>query len=127
MAELIAFAPIVSKDDKAIWEAFAVKSQGWIQEGLDFQGLVDVSPGMIAAQIYPFSNEDDITQEEEAGFVPLWQIGRAPINASIVMMDLNTHPSFKRMIVDALEIKHTLLSEVINLDFLLDSSMHAHG
>jgi hypothetical protein len=126
-AELIAFAPIVSKDDKGIWEAFAVKSQGWIQEGLDFQGLADVSPGMIAEQMHPFSNEDDIAQEEEGVFVPLWQIGSAPTNASIVMSDLYTHPSFKRMIVDVLEIKHTLLSEVADLDFLLDSSMRAHG
>jgi hypothetical protein len=31
------------------------------------------------------------------------------------------------MIVDVLEIKHTLLSEVVNLDFLLDSTTHAHG
>jgi class 3 adenylate cyclase/ferritin-like metal-binding protein YciE len=132
-AELIAFAPIVSKDDKGIWEAFAVKSQGWIQEGLDYQGLTDVSPGLISEQIHPFLNEGDITQEEEeeeeeeAAFVPLWQIGSAPTNASIVMMDLHTHPSFERMIHDVLEVKHTLLSEVLDLDFLLDSSMPDHG
>jgi class 3 adenylate cyclase len=125
-AELIAFAPIVSKDDKAIWEAFAVKSQGWIQEGLVFQGLADVSPGKIAKQIHPFSNEGAI-KEEEGVFIPLWQIGSAPTNASIVMMNLYTHPSFKRMIVDVLEIKHALLSEVVDVDFLLDASMRAHG
>jgi hypothetical protein len=126
-AELIAFAPIVSKDDKGIWEAFAVKSQGWIQEGLEFQGLADVSPGMIAEQMHPFSNEGGITQEEAEVFVHLWQIGSAPTNTSIVMMDLFTHPSFKRMIVDVMEIKHTLLSEVLDLDFLLDASIGAHG
>ena len=126
-AELIAFAPIVSKDDKSIWEAFAVKSQGWIQEGLELQGLTDVSSGMIAEQMHSFSNEGGITQKEEELFVPLWQIGSAPTNTSIVMMDLYTHPSFKRMIDDVLEIKHTLLSEVLDLDFLLDASTDAHG
>jgi hypothetical protein len=112
-AELIAFAPIVSKDEKDLWEAFAVKSQGWIQEGLEFQGLGDKSQGMIAEQIYPFSDEADMIQDTDF-FVPLWQIGRAPTDASIVMVDLLTHPSFKRMITDVLEIKHVLLSEVVN-------------
>jgi class 3 adenylate cyclase len=120
-AELIAFAPIVPKEEKKRWEAYAVKEQGWIQEGLDFQGLGDVSPGMIADQMYPFSDEVDMTQDQEL-FVPLWQMGRAPTNASIVMMDLHTHPSFKRMIADVLAVDHILLSEVVDLDFLMQYS-----
>jgi hypothetical protein len=120
--ELIAFAPIVSKNDKNLWEAFAAKSQESIQEGilLEFESetLGDVSPGMAAKQIHPFSNETDMLQDEDM-FVPLWQIGLVPMNAPIVMMDLFTHPSFKRMIVDVLETKHTMLSEVVDLEFLL--------
>jgi class 3 adenylate cyclase len=119
--ELIAFAPIVAKEEKSSWEAFAVKSQGWIQEGLEIQGLGDVSSGEIADQLYPFSEEVDMTEEPEV-FVPLWQIGRAPTNSSIVMMDLNTHPSFKRMFSDVLDIEHVLLSEVVDLDFLIEFS-----
>jgi hypothetical protein len=89
-AELIAFAPIVTKEEKSNWEAFAIENQGWIQEGLDVQGLGDVSPGRIAEALYPFSDEVDTTQDQEV-FVPLWQIGKTPTNSSIVMMDLNTH------------------------------------
>jgi class 3 adenylate cyclase len=134
-AELIAFAPIVPKEEKSLWEAFAVKSQGWIQEGLEIQGLGDVSPGKIADQLYPFSEEvhttqDHFSEEHEdnevhqdlEAFVPLWQIGKAPTNASIVMLDLNTHPSFKTVFSDVLEIEHVLLSEVVNLDFLIEFS-----
>jgi class 3 adenylate cyclase len=116
--DLIAFAPIVSKDDKSIWEPFAAKSQGSIQEVLEFEfeTLGDVSPG-----IYPFANETDMIQDNDM-FVPLWQIGLVPMNAPIVMMDLFTHPSFKRMIVDVLETKHTILSEVVDLEFLVSLS-----
>jgi class 3 adenylate cyclase len=123
-AELIAFAPIVSKEEKVSWEAFAVENQGWIQEGLDVQGLGEVSPGEIAEEVYPFSEEVDMTQDPEV-FVPLWQIGKAPTNSSIVMMDLNTHPSFKRMFSDVLDIKHVLLSDVVDLDFLIEFSTDA--
>jgi class 3 adenylate cyclase len=123
-AELIAFAPIVSKNEKSNWEAFAVENQGWIQEGLDVQGLSDVSPGEIAGELYPFSDEVDMAQDPEV-LVPLWQIGKAPTNSSIVMMDLNTHPSFKRTFSDVLDIEHVLLSDVVDLDFLIEFSTDA--
>jgi class 3 adenylate cyclase len=119
-SELLAFAPIVYKDDKDLWEDFAAKSQGSIREGLEleFETLGGVSPGMTTKQIHSFSNEVEMIQDNDM-FVPLWQIGQVPTNASIVMMDLFTHPSFKRMIVDILEIEHMLMSEVLDLEFLL--------
>jgi hypothetical protein len=40
-------------------------------------------------------------------------------------MDLNTHPSFKRMFSDVLDIEHVLLSDVIDLDFLIEFSTDA--
>jgi class 3 adenylate cyclase len=123
-AELIAFAPIVPKGNKSSWETFAFENQGWIREGLDIQGLGDVSPGEIANELYPFSAEVDMTNDPEF-FVPLWQIGKAPTNSSVVMMDLNTHPSFKSMFSDVLDVEHVLLSDVVDLDFLIEYSTDA--
>jgi hypothetical protein len=92
------------------------------KEGLDVQGLGDVSPGSSSRGTYPFPMR--LIRQTEV-FVPLWQIERAPTNSSIVMMDLNTHPSFKRMFSDVLDIEHVLLSDVIDLDFLIEFSTDA--
>jgi len=45
-----------------------------------------------------------------------------PSNATIINLDLNTHPAFKNTIAEVLQIEHTLLSQVVDLDFLLEHS-----
>jgi class 3 adenylate cyclase len=120
-SELLAFAPIVSKDERTLWEDFAAKSRGSIQDGLEFETLGEVSSGMTTEKIHHFSKETEMIQDNDM-LVPLWQIGQVPTNASIVMMNLFTHPSFKRMIIDVLEIEHTLISEELDLEFLLEFS-----
>jgi class 3 adenylate cyclase len=123
-AEMIAFAPVVVNDDRARWEDYAVRSQGWIQEGLDFRGLGGISPGVISERIYPFSDEVESFDEQEF-FVPLWQMGAAPTNAAPVMVDLFSHPSFKRVVTDVMKIDHPLLSEVVDLQFIIRYSSDA--
>jgi hypothetical protein len=66
--------PIVSKDIKFIWEAFRVKPR-LDQEGLEFQGLADVSLGNDCRANASFSNEGYARRRT---LVPLWQIGSAP-------------------------------------------------
>jgi hypothetical protein len=53
-AELIAFAPIVERREEQLGKPFAIQNQGWIQEGLDVQGLNDVSPGEFNEARIPF-------------------------------------------------------------------------
>jgi class 3 adenylate cyclase len=131
-AELIAFLPLVSSLEKSKWQEYAIQNQGWIREGLKNQGLEEediVAAGTIPEQLYPFSDTGDIMDMNDFNsmHVPLWQMGMAPTNASIVNLDLFTHPSFQRQILDAMDIKHELLSEVVDLDFLLEYSMKANA
>jgi class 3 adenylate cyclase len=123
-AEMIAFAPLVTTDSRDRWENYAVRSQAWIQEGLNFRGLGDVSPGEISERIYPFSDDMENFDDQEY-FAPLWQMGAAPSNATPVMVDLFSHPSFKRVMTEVMEINHTLLSEVVDLQFLIRYSSDA--
>jgi class 3 adenylate cyclase len=125
-ADLIAFAPIVPLEDKERWEDYATKNQGWIQEGLSIQGLEDVA-GTIPLQMYPFPNDDAWESKGSDIYVPVWQMGKAPMNASIVNLDLFSHPSFYRQILDVIEIKHEVLSEVVDLDFLIQYSTPVDG
>jgi class 3 adenylate cyclase len=114
-AEITIFAPLISKENKHNWEKYAIEHQGWIKEDLSLRGLQKVRPGDIPEAIWPFGDHEDADDDL---FVPLWQLGPVPTNSSIVMLDLYSHPSFRWMIDDALEIKHILLSEVVDREFL---------
>ena len=120
-ADTIIFAPIVPRKNKGAWESYSVVNQGWIVEGLEFQGLEDVDPGSIPDSIYPFENADSMSNNIDF-YVPLWQVGRAPTNSSVVNVDLLSHSAFRQSILDILEVKQGLLSEVVNVDFLLEST-----
>lgn len=50
--------------------------------------------------------------------VPVWQIGPTPRTQSILLLDLYSNPSFRRMIDDALIVRRGLLSEVIDFSFI---------
>jgi class 3 adenylate cyclase len=114
-AEVIVFAPIVPLEDKERWEEYATKNQGWIQEGLSVQGLEDVDAGTIPQQIYPFPSDDTWEIMEGDIYVPVWQTAKAPTDASAINLDLSSIPSFYRQILDVIEIKHEVLSEVVDL------------
>jgi class 3 adenylate cyclase len=114
-AQVIVFAPIVPLEDKERWEDYAKKKQGWIQEGLSVQGLEDVEAGTIPQQIYPFSSDDTWESMEGGMYVPVWQVAKAPTDASAVNLDLFSIPSFYRQILDVIEVKHVVFSEVVDL------------
>jgi hypothetical protein len=115
--DLVLFAPLVKRSQRAAWGEYSVARQGWIKEAFSIQGLPDVNPGNIPKEIY--SLEEDNTGDDFPDiFVPIWEQGPALTNASVVNIDLYTHPSFRRMIDEVLEVKHVLLSEVIDIKFL---------
>lgn len=118
-AELVIFAPLVSRGQKSAWEEYSVQHQGWIEEDLFYRGLRYVKPGNIPDQIYPlFAELEDFSNDF---YVPVWQVGPVPTNASIINLDLYSHPSFRRMIDDVRDVKHMVLSEVVDRDFLTGS------
>lgn len=120
-ADVIAFAPIVPQANKTDWETYSVANQEWIEEGLRFQGKDDVDPGLIPDMLFPF--DDGILDAASDFYVPLWQTGQAPTNTSNVNLDLVSHPTFQRQILDLIEVKHEILSEIVDVDFLIQFSV----
>eukprot|EP00977_Amphora_coffeiformis_P003737 scaffold742_cov165-Amphora_coffeaeformis.AAC.13 len=110
-AEIVMFAPKVFRKDRRAYEQYAQIHQGWIQEDLRNRGLEDVDPGKVPEKMYYVSKDDDVETEFS---VPLWQIGPAPRNATIILNDLYSQASFRRMIDDLSEVvDHESLSKVL--------------
>jgi len=140
--ELIVFSPVVTQEEKAGWEQYAWEHQDWIAEDLLYHGNDSLHPGSISPEIYPYYEEgggggvgttDDheqspegrrelLTAYNQSFHVPVWQLGPVPSNASIINLDLYSHPVFERTINDVLEIEHKLLSQTFNTEFLLEHS-----
>lgn len=138
--ELLLFVPIVAFDERDGWEEYAWENQGWIDEDLQTLGALDVHPGNISRHIYSYmgnetngliasgDSERRLASTSDPDFyVPVWQLGPVPTNASIINLDLNTHPSFQRTINHVLNDKHALLSDVADLRFLLENALIYHG
>jgi hypothetical protein len=118
--ELVVFAPLVKRTQNTAWAEYAVDNQGWIEEALGIHSLQNANPGKITIDIQPF--QDDSTREDHPDIiVPIWQMGPAPTNSSVINIDLYTHPSFQGKIDEVLSLKHGVLSEVANLSFLTES------
>jgi sensor histidine kinase YesM len=68
---------------------------------------------------YPVANgkEDDFVAMDVK--VPVWQFGPGVVDSSLVGMDLFTHPTFRRVVNDIRQVSHEILSEIIDLQFLL--------
>ena len=101
--------------------------QGWLQEGLAYRGLPEVDPGPIPEEIYAY---DDDTHDHKEGavhfdghFLPVWQMAGAPVNASIINLDLLTRSTFEHTMVDAIEQREGILSCVSDLNYLTENSV----
>jgi hypothetical protein len=116
--ELFLFAPIVPNEERRSWEEYAVAHQDWIREDLFLRGLEDVDAGSIPDEIYSYVSDDDSNYNFS---MPIWQVGPVPTNANILMLNLYTHPSFRRIVDDANAVGHILLSEVVDRTFLAEN------
>ncbi|KAG7354797.1 adenylate/guanylate cyclase [Nitzschia inconspicua] len=114
--EFFLFAPIVEKSQKKGWEEYAVQHQGWIKDDLALRKEEDIDPGSINEEIFPYNYDKESAQNVDFS-LPLWQMGPVPTSADIVMMDLYTQASFRRMVDDAFLARHILLSEVVDQTF----------
>lgn len=107
-AAFFMFAPRVPRKDRRAFEAYAQAHQGWIKEDLQIHGS-DVDPGLIPERIYTVSKDDDVETDFSA---PLWQIEPTPNNASVILKDMYSQASYRRMIDDVL-IQKALLVRII--------------
>ena len=126
-AEVIAFAPLVKESQKKQWEEYAVANQGWIQEGLEYRGIFGVDPGPIPSEIY--SHTEDAHEHKpgqvhvEDYYLPVWQMAGAPVNASIVNLDLLTRSSFEHTMIDVLQNTKGILSDICTFSYLTEHSV----
>jgi Adenylate and Guanylate cyclase catalytic domain len=129
---VLLFAPRVLDADRKGWEVYA-KSQDWIGQELKYTIDATLDPGPVPTKIFPYSqvgdekdhpdhHEHDDDEFLEGMKFPLWQVSPVPRNASIVKMDLFTHPSFEPTIETALFAGRDILSGVQDLEFLLSES-----
>jgi class 3 adenylate cyclase len=124
-AEVVALAPVVHASQKQQWEAYATANQEWILEGLDHRGLPDVDPGLIPKEVYDAKGVHS-HKEGQIHFpdihLPVWQITQAPVNASIVNLDLVTSSSFEHTMVDVIEGREGVLSDISDFSYLTEYS-----
>jgi hypothetical protein len=106
---------MVPKESRKTWQAYAMEHHEWMKTDLLYRGIVNYDPGNISRKIYPFFEGDDSRNQFA---LPLWQVSPPPKNASKLMVDLYTHPSFRRMFDEIQEVRHVQLSEIIGHEFL---------
>jgi hypothetical protein len=127
------WAPLVTLANVSAWEAYAVQHQEWIRQGLDYRGLHDVQPGPVAPTVYTDSSLDQSPKSTtEKQLLPIWQMGAAPTNASIVNMNLLTHQAIRPTVERAMKTGKATLSPIVDVQFLTrytqrdDSKDHGH-
>jgi hypothetical protein len=136
--ELLAFVPLVNVENKTHWEFYAGWYQPWIEQGLASEGITAVDPGLISREVKAFpsgvepadfksfvSIMDQISSPEqrksvidayrtgptlEGKMAPLWQMGPAPTNSSVVNVDLLTSPGVAQLLLEVLVNRHGVLS-----------------
>jgi class 3 adenylate cyclase len=119
--ELFLFAPVVEPLQRRGFEEYAWDHQGWIEEDLAVRGLGKINPGKIPRRIYSFNGDYEEEARDYNIQVPIWQVAPVPTDAGIILLDLYSQPSFRRMIDDAIISRHVLLSQVVDRSFLSDN------
>ena len=116
------FAPIVTKPELATYERYAWDHQEWIKDDLELRGLGKVDPGLIAQHVYPATKDGSREDYDNAKVhVPIWQLAPVPTDAEMILLDLYSHASFKRMIDDCTQVQRVLLSEIVDRNFIARS------
>jgi CHASE1-domain containing sensor protein len=123
-AELIAWLPLVNAKQRATFEQYAARNQAWTEDGLRLKGKEPASP-TISREIVPLpgSNLTATEFESQDYYVPLWQSSPASLTASRALGDLRTHPKLRYLFDEVMETKHPVLSDVIDVSFLLEESL----
>ena len=129
--EFLAFAPLVRSENLQGWEEYARENQGWITKDWRYHKN-PVNAGPITPNIH-YSGpdaEEEVTEEGESVYdglhFPLWQAAPVPHNASVINFDLFQHPDFHDKFTDGLEERKTLISGVVDIDYLLEKMTFKH-
>ncbi|CAJ1964566.1 unnamed protein product [Cylindrotheca closterium] len=143
--DMILYAPIIERSQKSGWQKYAaISSQEWIEQDFKYRGWNLSSVDPIADEVFSsdFEFDTDITSEEKreieatdvyidqalanSGYssgsinIPISQFGPGLVNSSIIMMDLLSHPTLGKDLSISLQYTEPVLSEPIDLSFLID-------
>jgi hypothetical protein len=114
--KLLAFAPIVFDEQVPAWEAYAWENQGWIADDWSYRNN-SVDAGKISPTIY-YDGPEAISPERM--HAPLWQTGPVPYDARVINVDLYQHETIHNLMRDAIIVRHTVMSGVIDISYLLE-------
>jgi hypothetical protein len=117
-ADMATFSPIVDKQARFSWETFSGKNQGWVEEGLEFEGRLDYNIGAIPIDpsIYPNLTEKSHTFDVA---LPFWQTAPVPDSVTI-NYDLLEIPVFQSAFQYVEKNRHPILTEVVDPSILSD-------
>jgi hypothetical protein len=149
---LIILSPIIAQSRLAAWEQYAYSHQDFIYTDWLFHAgepLYAQNPGNITPSVYSYQKALDVVSHDptwkdvvvvgesaaddlgppsprisEPFHLPVWQTGPVPHNATIVNFDLYTHPAFKSVIDNSLEVNHMLLSGLADLQLVKHFTSH---
>jgi hypothetical protein len=124
--EQLTIAPLVPSGDVQSWQDYAGKHHDWIQEGVSTRlGDQSATVGDISSVVYRFDGEGVAPQTGSGvngSYAPVWQQYPAPLDPSIVNFDLLSHPSFATHFEYLSVSNRAVLSDVVDLNFLLQGS-----
>jgi hypothetical protein len=121
-ATLIALLPVVEKDKRSAWEAYASSAQEWVNEGLVTQGE-EPTLSRIPSFIHSGLGHEITPQSATGPFSPLWQLSPAPKDKSIINYDLFENKVIKSLAKYVDMRKRAGLSKVIDMTELFGSSV----
>jgi hypothetical protein len=104
-SELFAFTPIVPIAERESFEAYTATEWPLHQDGVIPEDIHDVEgqPVMATKQSY----------------LPVWQVAPRPRDINIMLLDMDTLPWYHQLALDVLEVKHAIMSGIVDVDYLL--------
>jgi hypothetical protein len=109
-SELIGFIPIVPVSQKTSFEEYAASE--WIEH----------HEGEIPKTIHNVKGETESAESEKDMYAPLWQVAPQANDLDIVLLDMVTFPWFHNLELDILEVKHTVMSGIVDIEYLLKAT-----
>jgi class 3 adenylate cyclase len=114
-AERVAIAPIVEVSNRWLWEDYSVEQQGWIEDGIIWQGIPIPDPvDDIPSRMYKRVNGQMVDERGPGPFAPLWETSLAPSDPSVVNFNMLSHPTFSRVFDDVQKSYQPVLSEAVD-------------
>lgn len=129
----LTIAPLVDIEFLDKWEWFALENKGWIQQGVNSRlGNESTRDQDITNFVYRLDGDSVVPQTGlgiDGKYAPVWQQYPAPSDDStnIINMDLFSHPSFEKRFRTLAKTNLPVLSEIIDLNFLLLDDRSSKG